>query len=440
MSEERRLKMWWWAGALAMACALTTTFLIYWFFAPPRPPSELKMATGSPQGAYHAIAKRYKEAFAKEGFNVQLVISKGSVENVDLLKRGAVDLALVQSGVSSPKDPELQNLRSLGGLFKEPIWLFYRGPDDISKLNSLAGVKVSLGPTGGGTDPVARHLLKINGIDSTEAELLSMDYTRSKNALLAGEIDAAFFIAAETAPMITELLETPDIKIMNFQRYLAYIKKLKYVRKVEVPMGLIDIEDNIPSRDIILLAATASMMAKEDLHPAVAKVFAKIAKDLHSSASVFQDHNEFPLAEPIEFPLHEAAEEYYENGPSFLSRYLPFWAVLLISRLTVLILPLVTLALPVAKVAPKAYRWGMNRRIYKWYNRLSAIEQQIDVDNMTPQDKAKALSLLEELSDTVAKVKVPYVFQKDVYNLRLHIQMVRDHYVNHEPKHEKEFI
>ena len=92
----------------------------------------------------------------------------------------------------------------------------------------------------------------------------------------------------------------------------------------------------------------------------------------------------FPSTDFVEFPLNESARLYFESGPPFLQKYLPFWLASFVDRAKVLILPLITLIFPLFKIAPPLYRWRIRSRIYKWYELLRAIEA--DLKSGTSRD------------------------------------------------------
>src|SRR3954471_15337055 len=99
----------------------------------PTPPRHVVLATGPAGSAYEAFGKRYAAELKRYGIQVTLQPSSGSRENLKLLHdvKSRVDLAFVQGGSSEAaqkldeKEGEVE-LVSLGSLFYEPVWLFYR--------------------------------------------------------------------------------------------------------------------------------------------------------------------------------------------------------------------------------------------------------------------------------------------------------------------------
>jgi TRAP transporter TAXI family solute receptor len=407
-------------------------------FAEAPPPKSLKFAAGGKTGAYYANAERYQAAFKKEAPRIafEVLETGGSIENIKKLEAGEVDLAFVQGGTAVAASPN-STIRSLASVYYEPIWLFYAEKGEAGRaelLSDLRGRRIGVGLENSGTWPVARQLLEINGVTRENSTYVHLGMAEAESALLSGEVDASFFIASPEAPVIRKLISAvaagPDaagrsVRLLNFRRYRAYARNFPFLKEIVIPEGLFDLARNVPPRDIILLATTATLCAREDLHPGIAQLMLKVATELHGKQGTLEAAGEFPSKHYVEFPPHESAKSYLENGPSWLSRNLPFWAVSLVNRLKILLLPLLTLLLPAMKLVPVLYRFSMNKRIYRWYNDLSSIEtsQRSPLSASRLQENIDKLAKLER---DVSKISVPASFRKDVYNLRVHIQLVSD--------------
>ena len=105
--------------------AVALLVLAYWWLDP-NPPKRVTLATGPAQSAYEEFGKRYARILAEDGIQVTLLPSQGSAHNLQLLREGKADLGFVQGGTSEQRPEDEENLESLGSLFVEPVWLFYR--------------------------------------------------------------------------------------------------------------------------------------------------------------------------------------------------------------------------------------------------------------------------------------------------------------------------
>jgi hypothetical protein len=210
---------------------------------------------------------------------------------------------------------------------------------------------------------------------------------------------------------------------MSFQRAEAYTRMHRFLSSVELPEGVIDFDLNIPSEDIILLAPAAILVARKEIHPALVDLLLQAASEVHSHGGLFEEINQFPSPKYVDFPLQKDAVRFFKHGPPFLQRYLPFWAATLIDRLKIMLLPLVTLLIPLLKIVPPGYRWRVRRKIFHWYRELQAID--LDVNENDPIGKMDGhLAELRRIDEEVKQVTVPLSYAAELYALRIHIDHV----------------
>ena len=105
-----------------LALVVVAGFLVAYRYVGSPPPRAIRIATGAADGAYHAFAERYRRLLAEDGITLEVIPTAGTLENLERLRRGDVELALVQGGCATPDDRAA--LQSLGGLFLEPVWVF----------------------------------------------------------------------------------------------------------------------------------------------------------------------------------------------------------------------------------------------------------------------------------------------------------------------------
>ncbi len=406
----------------------------------PAPPRSLKIAAGSPGGAYHAYAERYRAILARDGFELQVVETAGSGENYRLLRSGEVDLALLQGGAAPDPggDASSEQPSSLASLFYEPIWLFFRSDRPVEQLTDLAGRRVAIGPDGSGTRALALQLLADNGIGDTDAELVSLSSMEAADALAAADalsprigtsetsqavIDAAFFVSSADSTFISRLVRRDDVDLLSVRRSLAYRKAHPFLSRVILGEGVLDLEQNLPGEDVSLLATAASLVARRDLHHALVPLLLSTMEEVHGGTGLIAAAGTFPSDRYVDFPLTAEARHYLESGPSFLQRYLGYRAATAIDRLKILLLPFITLLIPVFKAAPPIYRWRIRSKIYRWYGDLSWADEILH-EQPTDEEIAVHLEALRQLEHEVAQVSVPLSYMDEYYSLRMHIQLI----------------
>lgn len=420
------------ASGPTILLVIGAVLLAYWW-VDPAPPRSLRLATGQENSAYEQFGKRYAALLAQDEIRVTLQSSLGSRDNLERLRRGEADVAFVQSGSTDPDqagedDIESAGLVSLGSLFTEPVWLFLREGASVRQLTDLRGKRINLGPEGTGVPRLIRQVLDANGIAPNDLKIGGLADTPATVELLAGRIDGLVFSSAPEAPLIQMLLQTPGIRLFDFSQAEAYTRRLPFLTHVVLPRGIVDLGRNIPAQDYHLIAPTATLVAREELHPALVGLLVKSAGEIHGGAGWFQQQGQFPSPKYTEIPVAPEAARYYRDGPPFLQRYMRFWLANLAERLWVVVVALTALLIPLSKIVPPIYVWRVRSRVYRWYGELRAIEQAFEDSGAAPSDAIrKDLGRrLDGLEDRVNHISVPLAYADELYRLRSHIHLVRE--------------
>lgn len=419
---SKRVKAWIGVGILAVLLFIVSLSLL----GPP-PPRTIRLATGDPDGAYHAFGLEYQQRLQNVGLKVELVNTSGSLENFSLLKQGKVDVAFIQGGTLQLSGDTAGVVRGLASIYWEPLWVFHNRRYPTSTIRSFRGDSISIGPRNSGTAAVAKQILQINGIDTSNASIVNLGMSDARQKLLEKEIDVAFLITAHDNEIIHGLLRTDTLHLMNFRRHKAYTRKLPYLSTVELAEGLLDLENNIPAEDVILLAPAALLAGTENLHAEVVGQLLKVAKTLHGHGTLLSRAGTFPTLEHMDIPSHLTAQTYLKSGESFLTDVLPYRWVALLMRAKLLILPALALLIPFGKVFPLLYRFRVNMLLKKHYQALRDAESEIHSAESV-DDLEQSIVKLSSLRDEMERLsrKIPGHLQRDVYNWRLHTTLVED--------------
>ncbi|WP_420474012.1 TAXI family TRAP transporter solute-binding subunit [Noviherbaspirillum sp. ST9] len=416
------------ASGPAVIAIVVTCVLAYWL-VDPSPPRHVTLSTGQENSAYEAIGRKYAAILARNDIRVELTPSLGSSENLLRLKDEAspIDIAFVQSGSTRTEELEGRGLVSLGSLFTEPVWLFLKESRNITRLAQLKGLRINVGPEGTGVPSLFKQILSANGVEAAQIKLGALENTPATVELLAGRIDGLVFSSAPDAPLIQMLLQTPGIRLFDFAQAEAYTRRFPFLSHVVLPRGIVDFGRDLPSKDVHLIAPTATLVAREDLHPALVDLFVQAAAEIHGEAGWFHKKGEFPTANYTEVPVSNAAEKFYKNGPPLLQRYLPFWLANFFERMWVVIVALGALILPLSRIIPPLYVWKVRSRVFRWYGQLRAVEQAIED---VPAERQKEvypeqLQRLNDIEERVNRISIPLSFADELYGLRSHINFVR---------------
>jgi TRAP transporter TAXI family solute receptor len=429
----RAVAAWVWIVGFCLAVLIAT----YLMFVEPPPPHKIVIASGGKTGAYFRFAQRYAEDLRKQHLTVEVRETAGSGENLRLLGQEGSDVAvaIVQSGVASPE--EIERFHTLGSLYREPLWVFYRGDKRLERLSQLVGKRIGVGPPGSGTNPIAMRLLAINGIVESKTDSASSktdsgtvfvheNVAAAAAALQKGELDAAFFVAALEADYVQSLLNDRSVNLLSFEQHEAYRRRFRYLAPVTVPAGLVNLGQNFPAKDVALLAPTAMLAVRKDFHPALVPLLLTAATRIHGPGDELSDPGEFPSESYCDFPVSEDAMRFYKSGQPVLQRLLPFWLASLVDRAKVMLIPLIMLMMPLLRAAPPLLRWRTRRKIYLWYSDLREIDQKLNAGLHGPELEQE-IERLKEIEHQVANVDVPLSYMEEFYHLRLHLGMLQQH-------------
>jgi uncharacterized protein len=390
----------------------------------PLPPRKFTISTGGPEGAYYAFGLDYKALIAEQSLNLEVTNSAGSVENIERLRNGETDIAIVQGGVMDSKDA--QGLQSLGSLFYEPVWLFYKKDLDIRRITQLEGRRIGIGVEGSGTRPLALQLLEINGITEGNATLVGAGLSEMTDMMLNGDLDAVFMVVSPKAEVVQRLAVGDNIEIFNFTRAEAYRSHFTYMNSIELGQGVLNLVENIPTQSKTLLAVTANLVVREDINPNLARLFISTSDRVHSGPGIFEAPGEFPSAAYITAPLHDESRRYFNEGASWFENNFPFMLAAIFDRLVVILLPLLTLFYPLVSGAMPLYHMSMDRRITRWYNTLNEIDR--NIATKTLKDVERDLMRLDNIEEELRyKTKLPISYMPRFYDLLEHIGLVRTH-------------
>jgi len=462
MSRLARAFLW-------LAVVVTLSASIFWFFArslSPAPSGRIVMATGGSVGAYHALASTWQADLVRYGVDLEL---RQSAEGFTTLRALLDDKSGIQAGfvkgglvgslqgrLASAKakdwhERELDNLRSIGRMFHEPIWVFTRADLPIESLRDLKEKRVLVGTRQSGARRIANQLLKANGVDRNNSTLVDEDLPADAAPLLSGQADGAILILPPDSDKVQQLLRLHGIRLMNFQPEAdAYTTRFPALSKVVLRRGSVEFEPLIPSAHITLLTTTAALVVREDLHPALAMLLThtvinhpKSAFDKAGDPVLFYKPGEFPSANDPEFEVQNDAKAVYKSGElPFLLRVmgpinkelgLPFSITAFVNahgaQTVLLIIPMLTILVPLMRLAPVFYSWSIRRRLLYWYRQLKALEKQVDA--MRPGDEVAAYQAeVERIDSGVKRIRVPLAFSDQLYDLRGHIDFVRQRLIS----------
>lgn len=393
-------------------------FLLAWSLIGPAPPKRLVFAGGSGWGAYYKYAQRYAELLATEGLQVEVLETRGSADNLQLLAEGKADIALVQGGVELQAPG--QQLRCLGSVYYEPLWVFVRDEGPVAFLTDLKGKRLAIGPEGSGTRAIALQLLEDNRL-LQQVETVAAGGEQAEAMLLSGQVDGVFIVGDATIPVVKRLLVADGIRLKRFRRAQAYVRRHQFLSQVTLFEGVVDLAANMPPEDIPLIAPAATLVVAADFHPALVSVVLSKAQEIHGHGGMLNKPGEFPSPLYCSFPVSEDARHFYKYGASYLYRHMPFHIANALDRMAILLLPFLGLLIPTIRMLPPVYNWTMKRKIHRRYRALQLLEAARE-----SMDHDELVQALEEVDREIAALNsMPASFGADIHALRIHFERLQ---------------
>lgn len=419
---------------------------------------KIVMATGSSQ--YYDLAESYRRDLERNGIKLEVqrltegfttlktMLEPNSPLNAGFIKGGLVGSLQGRLATEKAKGrhAEFGKLLSIGRMFYEPIWVYSRGDLPVASLRDLKGMKILTGTKESGARRIVNQLLKANGIDKTNATLIDQDLPADAAPLFDGRADVAITIAPPDSDKMQELVRVPGIRLMDFSPEAeAYDNRFPALTRVVLRKGSVEFNPVIPSDDITLLATTAALVVRSDMHPALISLLThavvsnpKSGFDKQGDPVLFYRAGDFPSASDPEFTVPADTRAIYKTGElPFLIRFLaplntrmgiPFSYTAFINsyaaQVLLILIPLLAVAVPLSKAIPAIYVWNVRRKLIYWYRQLKNLEKNLD-SRGAKYDLDTHQTELERIDGAVRRIRVPNFFSNELYDLRLHIDLVR---------------
>lgn len=392
------------------------------------PPRNFTILTGREGGAYYQTALRYQALAAERGFQIDIRPTSGSVETLRLLESGEAGIGFVQGGIALEADPKV--LSTLASVFYEPVWGIYnptRFDAPLVAIPQLEGKVVAIPEAGSGANVLILNMAAANRLDKGLMDIRELTAEAAAAGLRDGSIDAAFFVQSPKSAVIQSLLADRTLDLMSFGRADAYTAQFPYLTTLRLPEGALDLYDNIPNGDKMLVSTAANLIVRNDFHPDLLRLMTIAVVEVHEAGGLFEKRFEFPNFDHADLPIGREERAYMDRirgGESTLDNYLPFWAAALVDRYMLFVLPIALLLLPMLSRSPMLLSLYNKRKITRWYRIVRSIDRQLITMDFAQVEQA--LVDLDNIEQQLQEnVVVSETFMADYYDLRGHIDLVQ---------------
>ncbi len=294
----------------------------------------ISIATGAITGVYYptggAICRLVNRGRKDHGIRCSVESTSGSVANLNALRDGAVDFAIVQSdwqyhsykGTGFFGDqPPYGDLRSVASLYTETFTIAVRESSGIKEINDLLGKVVNFGPVGSGMYATMDVLSKVKGWkDSDFGTITNLNPSEQPQALCSGEIDAMIYVSGNPNGVLQEATQYQDgkckVRILDVDKITIkkLIKTNPFYVKASIPGGMY--RNNPNNIDTFGIKATlvTSKTTKSDVVYNVTKALFDNFENFKTLHPVFTALNKNKsIYDGNSAPLHDGALRYYKG-------------------------------------------------------------------------------------------------------------------------------
>ena len=323
----------WRVRIVLIATSLCLGLLLWWAFFL-RSYGKAVLSTGQEGGTYTVLGTEFSGIVrtGKNRFELEVVGSKGTVQNLSLLEKGEVDFAFVQSGLEGS-----QRVRTVAKLYDEVLHVMVHRDSGRTHLSDLKGACISLGAKGSGSRVVGIDLLEHFGVEVFQEKPL--EPREAIEALKKKEIDAVFLVTALQSEVVRDAMGEGQVRFVNLAEGSAgVVARYPHLIEAEIPARayrcLSEERGAMPMNDIQTIGVPSLLVCREGLsselvYEVTKSLFASRSELVRSIPEAYQI-SEISSVDLLPWPLHEGAQRYYRRRePSFLERYAELMAFLM---------------------------------------------------------------------------------------------------------------
>ncbi|MCI5836342.1 MAG: TAXI family TRAP transporter solute-binding subunit [Veillonellaceae bacterium] len=236
----------------------------------------LNIGTGGTAGTYYPLGGAMAEILNKNlpNMNATAQSTGASVANVNMLKDGSIDLALIQNdiayyaanGTEMFAGKPVTNLRGVATLYPETIQLITLQATGIQSVSDLRGKRVAVGAAGSGTDANARQILETFGLTYDDIDVRYLSFGEAAGALKDGNVDAAFVTAGFPTAAVQDIAVTNPIALIPVTgaEQEDLLAKYPYYTAITIPGGTYNgVDTDTPSVSVRAMIAATDKLSPE---------------------------------------------------------------------------------------------------------------------------------------------------------------------------------
>jgi hypothetical protein len=307
-------------AVLASMVALST--------APAQSRRHVTIASGAVDGVYYPIAGAISRITSEDKeLNIRATVesSAGSIANVQLLRAGEVDFAILQNdvayfafnGVALPAfaNKPVKRMAGVFSVYPELIHIVATQASGVKSAHDLKGKRVALGPRGSATEQNALQALGVHGIREADIRAVRVSFSGSVDQLKAGLVDAAFFTIALGAPVIVDALRSDKLVLVGLAPVpaSALVRQFPFYTMGEIPPRTYKGQDHAIATPAVMAVVVARPELSDDLVYRFTRAVFDNLPQFHASHVAARNLTLQTALAGMALPLHPGAERFFKE-------------------------------------------------------------------------------------------------------------------------------
>ncbi len=285
----------------------------------------LNIATGGTAGTYYPIGGAMAEILNKEipGMNASAQSTGATVANINMLKEGSVDLAIVQNdityyaanGTEMFKDKKVDNLRGIAALYPETCQIVTLASSGIKSIADLKGKKVAVGAAGSGVEANARQIMEAYGVTYNDIEVQYLSFGEAASALKDGNVDAAFLTAGYPTAAVQDIASQNKVRLLPVDAATAdaLIAKYPFYTKTKIPAGTYaGFDEDVPAISVMAMLVATDQVDEQSGYDIAKALFSNLDR-LQAAHAVGKLISKEGAMKGMPINMNAGAEKYFKE-------------------------------------------------------------------------------------------------------------------------------
>lgn len=302
---------------------------------------DFKIATGSSSGTYFPIGQMLASLISHPpgvarceaegrcgpiGLFAAARASEGSIANARSVNEGRVTSGLAQADIAADayegrgafkSDGKATQLRAIAALFPETVHIIVMADSGIKAIKDLRNKRVSIDAAGSGTNATARTLLGAFKLNEKRVKFAFESSERSLEMLLAGDLDAFFFVGGAPLGVVEELAAQGTIRLLPLQgpEIDALVQNAPYLTKADIPAGTYQNMPAVPTIEVRAIWLVNASVPDQVVFEIVRALYHPDNRELLDSGHPKGRLIRLETArDGLPVPLHPGAARYYDGA------------------------------------------------------------------------------------------------------------------------------